>query len=136
MYAESRVSSMTPVEPNGPLDQQNSKGEQGAAESGPALEVIQLANGETVWSVSMRPDFCNCRPNAISGLLLTVSGMPMTNLSTTVVPVLHQSIPETMVVQFLRGITVVLGQEAVPLRSPLRRNLSKGDVPRQRCALT
>jgi hypothetical protein len=46
MYTgESRVSSMTPV------DQQNSKSEQGAADSGPALEVIQLANGETVWSV-------------------------------------------------------------------------------------
>jgi hypothetical protein len=52
MYAgESRVSSMTPVDPNGPGDQQNSKAEQGAADSGPALEVIQLANGETIWSV-------------------------------------------------------------------------------------
>ena len=43
---------MTPVDPNCPVDQQNSKREQGAADSGPALEVIQLANGETVWSVS------------------------------------------------------------------------------------
>lgn len=53
MYAgESRVSSMAaPVDPNGPVDQQNSKAEQGAADSGPALEVIQLANGETIWSV-------------------------------------------------------------------------------------
>lgn len=40
-----------PVDPNGPVDQQNSKAEQGAADSGPALEVIQLANGETIWSV-------------------------------------------------------------------------------------
>lgn len=53
MYAgESRVSSMSaPVDSNGVVDQQNSKAEQGAADSGPALEVIQLANGETVWSV-------------------------------------------------------------------------------------
>lgn len=42
---------MTPVDPNGPVDQQNPKAEQGAADSGPALEVIQLANGETIWSV-------------------------------------------------------------------------------------
>ena len=42
---------MTPVDPNCPVDQQNSKAEQGTADSGPALEVIQLANGETIWSV-------------------------------------------------------------------------------------
>ena len=40
-----------PVDPNSAVDQQNSKAEQGAADSGPALEVIQLANGETIWSV-------------------------------------------------------------------------------------
>lgn len=52
MYSgESRVPSMTPVESNGLADQQGFKGEQGAAESGPALEVIQLANGETIWSI-------------------------------------------------------------------------------------
>ena len=52
MYAgESRVPSMAPVDPNNPVDQQNSKVEQGTADSGPALEVIQLANGETIWSV-------------------------------------------------------------------------------------
>lgn len=52
MYAgESRVPSMAPVDPNSPVDQQNFKAEQGAADSGPALEVIQLANGETIWSV-------------------------------------------------------------------------------------
>jgi hypothetical protein len=57
MYAgESRVSSMAaPVDVNGPLDQQNSKTEQGTSDSGPALEVIQLANGETVWSVLIAP---------------------------------------------------------------------------------
>jgi len=55
MYAgESRVPSMASVDQNGPpMNQQNIKGEQqGASESGPALEVIQLANGETIWSVS------------------------------------------------------------------------------------
>ena len=57
MYAgESRVSSMAaPVDPNGPVDQQSSKTEQGTADSGPALEVIQLANGETIWSVFIVP---------------------------------------------------------------------------------
>ena len=56
MYAgESRVSSMVPVDPNGPVDQHNSKAEQGAADSGPALEVVQLANGETVWLVFIVP---------------------------------------------------------------------------------
>jgi len=43
------VPSMAPVD--GSADQPNFKGEQGAAESGPALEVIQLANGETIWSI-------------------------------------------------------------------------------------
>ena len=44
MYGgESRVPSMAMVDPNGPV------GEQGAAESGPALEVVQMANGETIW---------------------------------------------------------------------------------------
>lgn len=58
MYAgESRVTSVAAVDPNGLVDQQHFKGEQGTAESGPALEVIQLANGETIWSVSCMPTF-------------------------------------------------------------------------------
>ena len=56
MYAgESRVSSMVPVDLNGLVDPQNSKAEQGTADSGPALEVIELANGETVWLVFIVP---------------------------------------------------------------------------------
>lgn len=56
MYAgETRVPGMVPVDPNGNVDQPIFKGEQGTAESGPALEVIQLANGETMWSVSFCP---------------------------------------------------------------------------------
>jgi len=52
MYAgETRVPGMVPVDPNGNVDQHIFKGEQGTAESGPALEVIQLANGETMWSI-------------------------------------------------------------------------------------
>ncbi|KAF8803510.1 hypothetical protein BYT27DRAFT_7303490 [Phlegmacium glaucopus] len=52
MYAgETRVPSMAPADPNVPVNQQIFKGEQGAPESGPALEVIQLANGETIWSI-------------------------------------------------------------------------------------
>ena len=66
MYAgESRVSSMMPVDPNGPVDQQNSKAEQGVADSGPALEVIQLANGETIWLVFMVPMLLHCRSNTL-----------------------------------------------------------------------
>jgi serine/arginine repetitive matrix protein 2 len=141
MYAgESRVSSMAaPVDPNGPVDQQNSKAEQGSADSGPALEVIQLANGETIWSVFMSARvILHCRSNTLSGLLSMVSEMPTMNLFTPVVPVLHRSIPlvslEAMVVRFLRRSTVVLGRRAAPFPSPPRRNLSKGRyVLRQRC---
>ena len=128
---------MVPVDPNSPVDQQNSKAE-GAAESGPALEVIQLANGETVWSVFIVPTLLHCRSNALSGLLSMVSEMPTMNLFTPVVPVLHRSIPlvslEAMVVQFLRRSTVALGQRAVPFPLPLRRKFSKERyVLRQRC---
>ena len=143
MYAgESRVSSMTPVDPNGPVDQQNSKVEQGAADSsGPALEVIQLANGETIWSVVIVPTLLHCRSNTLSGLLSMVSEMPTMNLFTPVVTVLHRSIPlvslEVMVVRFLRGSTVAVGQRAAPFPSSLRRNLSKEKyVLRQRCVST
>ncbi|KAF8162952.1 hypothetical protein B0H34DRAFT_672070 [Crassisporium funariophilum] len=53
MYAgESRAASMAVIDPNGHADQQSSKGDNIAVpESGPALEVIQLANGETIWSI-------------------------------------------------------------------------------------
>jgi len=52
MYAEeSKMPSMAPVDPNNLVDRQNVKVEQGAADSGPALEVVQLANGETIWSI-------------------------------------------------------------------------------------
>jgi serine/arginine repetitive matrix protein 2 len=57
------VSSMTPVDSNGPVD---SKAEQGAADSGPALEVIQLANGETIWSVFIVRTLLYCRSNTLS----------------------------------------------------------------------
>jgi hypothetical protein len=91
MYAgESRVPSMAPVDPNSPMDQQNFKVEQGAADSGPALEVIQLANGETIWSVIVPPS-SHCRSNAISGLSSMVSEMLTMNLFTPVVPVLHRN---------------------------------------------
>ena len=143
MYAgESRVPGMAPVDPNGPVDQQNSKVEQGAADSSaPALEVIQLANGETIWSVFIVPTLLHCRSNTLSGLLSMVSEMPTMNLFTPVVTVLHRSIPlvslEAMVVRFLRGSTVALGQRAAPFPSSLRRNLSKERyVPRQRCVST
>ena len=141
MYAgESRVSSMAaPVDPNGLVDQQNSKAEQGAADSGPALEVIQLANGETIWSVFISAHVTlHCRSNTLSGLLSMVSETPTMNLFTLVVAVLHRSIPlvilEAMVVRFLRRITVALGQRAAPFPLPLRRNLCKERyVLRQRC---
>ena len=142
MYSgESRVSSMVPVDPNGPVDQQNPKAEQGAADSGPALEVIQLANGETIWSVFIVPMLLHYRSNTLSGLLSMVSETPTMNLFTLVVTVLHRSIPlvslEAMVVQFLRESTVALDRRAVPFPSPLRRNLSKEKhVLRQRCVST
>lgn len=47
--------SMAPADPNNLVDQQNVKVEQGAADSGPALEVVQLANGETIWLVLIVP---------------------------------------------------------------------------------
>lgn len=47
MYAgESRVASVVAVDPNAHADQQT-RGE--LFESGPALELVELANGETIW---------------------------------------------------------------------------------------
>lgn len=51
MYSgESRVPSMVAGDVNAHVDQQHAKGDNLATfEPGPALEVIQLANGETIW---------------------------------------------------------------------------------------
>lgn len=47
MYAgESRVASVVAVDPNAHADQQT-RGD--LFESGPALELVELANGETIW---------------------------------------------------------------------------------------
>ena len=142
MYSgESRVSSMVPVDPNGPVDQQNPKAEQGAADSGPALEVIQLANGETIWSVFIVPMLLHYRSNTLSGLLSMVSETPTMNLFTLAVIVLHRSIPlvslEAMAALFLRRSTVALARRPAPFPSPQRRNISKERyVLRQRCVYT
>ncbi|PPQ81221.1 hypothetical protein CVT25_015744 [Psilocybe cyanescens] len=51
MYAgESRVASAL-NDPNVLVEQANPKGEHLAATDGPALEIIQLANGETIWNI-------------------------------------------------------------------------------------
>ncbi|KAH9483993.1 hypothetical protein JR316_0003471 [Psilocybe cubensis] len=52
MYAgESRAASAAPNDSNSLVDQAASKGEYLAASDGPALEIIQLANGETIWNI-------------------------------------------------------------------------------------
>ncbi|KAF8188401.1 hypothetical protein BJ912DRAFT_401756 [Pholiota molesta] len=53
MYSgESRVPSMVAGDVNAHVDQQHTKGDNLTAfEPGPALEVIQLANGETIWNI-------------------------------------------------------------------------------------
>ncbi|KDR81794.1 hypothetical protein GALMADRAFT_239997 [Galerina marginata CBS 339.88] len=53
MYAgESRATSALVNDPSATADQQSAKGEPFAAsEPGPALEVIELANGETIWNI-------------------------------------------------------------------------------------
>lgn len=49
MYSgESRAASALAMDPN-LIDPQNLKGEPVAVSDGPALEIIQLANGETIW---------------------------------------------------------------------------------------
>jgi len=51
MYAgESRAASVVPNDPNSPYESQNPKGESSPGpEQGPALELIEMANGETIW---------------------------------------------------------------------------------------
>ncbi|KAF9566339.1 hypothetical protein CPC08DRAFT_116394 [Agrocybe pediades] len=53
MYSgESRAASVVPYDPNSPPESQNPKGESSPGlEQGPALELIELANGETIWNI-------------------------------------------------------------------------------------
>ncbi len=79
-------------------------GEEGVPDSGPAVEVIELANGETIWSVVDDHTLLSCLINGcLLGLSLMVCAMMTASLSMTTALALHRSTPPTVSKSSLRN---------------------------------